>query len=126
MLKFENPTGQKLSGMAGSPGYVAPEVLCGHYSEKVDIWGAGVLLHLLLVGTLPFHGDSLEAVFQAIKTAELNFRTGPWESVSELARDLVAQMLRRDVTSRITADEVLGKQMLAPQQRFPISPCRLT
>ncbi|CAA7395791.1 unnamed protein product [Spirodela intermedia] len=125
--------GQKLSGMAGSPAYVAPEVLCGHYSEKVDIWGAGVLLHLLLVGTLPFQGDSLEAVFQAIKTADLNFRAGLWESVSELARDLAGQMLRRDVTSRITADEVLrhpwmlfyteGPTKVLPLRSGPIVRC---
>ncbi|CAA6659479.1 unnamed protein product [Spirodela intermedia] len=81
---------RKLSGMAGSPAYVAPEVLCGHYSEKVDIWGAGVLLHLLLVGTLPFQGDSLEAVFQAIKTADLNFRAGLWS----LSRNLPETLLK--------------------------------
>ncbi|KAJ0981433.1 hypothetical protein J5N97_009688 [Dioscorea zingiberensis] len=101
-------TGQKLSGVAGSPAYVAPEVLSGNYSEKVDIWGAGVLLHALLVGVLPFQGDSLEAVFEAIKNVNLDLHTGMWESISELARDLVGKMLTRDVSIRLTADEVLG------------------
>lgn len=100
-------SGQKLSGIAGSPAYVAPEVLSGHYSEKVDIWGAGVLLHALLVGVLPFQGDSLEAVFEAIKTVELDFHSDLWESVSDLARDLISQMLTRDVSKRITPDEIL-------------------
>ncbi|URD74152.1 hypothetical protein MUK42_35103, partial [Musa troglodytarum] len=69
--------GQKLSGVAGSPAFVAaPEVLLGDYSEKVDIWVAGVLLHLLLVGGLPFDGGSLEAVFEAIKKTELGFTCG--------------------------------------------------
>ncbi|PKA56124.1 Serine/threonine-protein kinase PEPKR2 [Apostasia shenzhenica] len=101
-------SGQRLSGVAGSPAYVAPEVLSGHYSEKVDIWGAGVLLHALLVGTLPFQGNSREDVFEAIKTVELNFHNEVWESVSVLARDLISRMLTRDVSSRMSANEVLG------------------
>lgn len=97
-----------MSGLAGSPAYVAPEVLSGHYSEKVDIWGAGVLLHALLVGVLPFRGDSLEAVFEAIKTVELDFHSGVWELISEHARDLMSQMLTRDVSRRMAADDVLS------------------
>uniref|UniRef100_A0A2P2LX01 Uncharacterized protein MANES_02G147900 n=1 Tax=Rhizophora mucronata TaxID=61149 RepID=A0A2P2LX01_RHIMU len=98
---------ETLSGLAGSPAYVAPEVLSGNYSEKVDIWSAGVLLHALLVDGLPFKGDSLEAVFEAIKNVKLDFHTGIWETVSKPARDLLARMLTRDVSARITADEVL-------------------
>lgn len=93
----------------GSPAYVAPEVLAGNYSEKVDVWGAGVLLHALLVGELPFQGDSLDSVFEAVKKVKLDFCSGVWESVSQLARDLIAHMLTRDVSSRLTADQVLSK-----------------
>ncbi|GAA0142265.1 non-receptor serine/threonine protein kinase [Lithospermum erythrorhizon] len=99
--------GQKLSGVAGSPAYLAPEVLEGDYSEKVDVWSAGVLLHALLVGTLPFQGHSLDAVFESIKNKELDFHSGQWESVSKPARDLLERILTRDVTARISADEVL-------------------
>ncbi|XP_061355400.1 serine/threonine-protein kinase PEPKR2-like [Gastrolobium bilobum] len=99
--------GQNLTGLVGSPAYVAPEVLLGRYSEKADIWSAGVLLHALLVGVLPFKGDSQEAVFEAIKNSKLEFQTGMWESISKPARDLVGRMLTRDISARITADEVL-------------------
>nr|CAB3457300.1 unnamed protein product [Digitaria exilis] len=100
--------GQKLSGVAGSPAYVAPEVLSGNYSENVDIWGAGVLLHVLLLGSLPFQGGSLDAVFESIKTVELDFSGSQWASISGLGKDLIGRMLNRDVSSRITADEVLS------------------
>ncbi|KAH1072172.1 hypothetical protein J1N35_024500 [Gossypium stocksii] len=107
-LAVRMSNGQSLTGVVGSPAYVAPEVLTGHYSEKVDIWSAGVLLHALLVSVLPFHGDTLDSVFEAIKNADLDFENGAWRSVSQPARDLVARMLTRDVSVRLTADEVLG------------------
>lgn len=95
--------------MVGSPAYVAPEVLMGNYSEKVDIWSAGVLLHALLVSVLPFQGDTLDSIFEAIKNVNLDFENGVWRSISQPARDLVAHMLTRDVSARLTADEVLSK-----------------
>ncbi|CAF2108571.1 unnamed protein product [Brassica oleracea var. botrytis] len=95
--------GQTLSGLLGSPAYVAPEVISESYSEKVDVWSAGVLLS----GVLPFKGDSLDAIFEAIKKVKLDFNSGVWESVSKPARDLLARMLTRDESARITADEVL-------------------
>ncbi|GAV66796.1 Pkinase domain-containing protein [Cephalotus follicularis] len=106
-LAMRISNGQTLSGLAGSPAYVAPEVLSGNYSEKVDIWSAGVLLHALLAAVLPFQGDSLDAVFEAIKNVKLDFHSGLWESVSKPARDLMSRMLTRDVSARITADEAL-------------------
>lgn len=81
----------------------------GDYSEKVDIWSAGVLLHALLVGVLPFQGDSLETVFEAIKKDKLDFIGGSWESVSRPARDLLSKMLTRSTSTRFTANEVLSK-----------------
>eukprot|EP00253_Pinus_taeda_P018526 PITA_18526 len=85
--------GQNLSGVVGTPSYVAPEVWAGTtYSEKVDVWGAGVLLHALLIGILPFRGGSIEAIFEAIK----------------LVRDLLSRMLSRDVEKRLSPQEVLS------------------
>lgn len=74
----------------------------------MDIWSAGVLLHALLVGVLPFQGHSLETMFEAIKKEKLDFSGGVWESVSQLARDLLSRMLTRSTSARLTANEVLS------------------
>ncbi|GAB2219413.1 hypothetical protein Droror1_Dr00007048 [Drosera rotundifolia] len=112
--------GQRLSGLVGSPAYVAPEVITGEYSEKVDIWSAGVLLYALLSGVLPFQGDSLEAVFNAITSIDLDLNCGVWSSVSLPARDLVARMLTRDVSARLCADEVLRHPWILFYTRPPL------
>ncbi|URD74444.1 protein TRANSPARENT TESTA [Musa troglodytarum] len=95
---------QKLSGVAGSPAFVAaPEVLLGDYSEKVDIWVAGVLSTCCwLVG---YHSmvDLWKLSLRQLKRPSLVLL---WESISELARDLLSWMLTRDVSKRITADEI--------------------
>ncbi|XP_057841866.1 serine/threonine-protein kinase PEPKR2 [Cryptomeria japonica] len=99
---------QNLSGLVGSAAYVAPEVLAGKYTEKVDVWATGVLLHTLLIGSLPFCGDSVDAIFEAVKNVQLDFQTEKWNSVSEPAKDLLSKMLSRDVEKRFSPDEVLN------------------
>ena len=42
--------------IAGTPYYMAPEVLKGSYNDKADMWSLGVLLYTLVSGYLPFQG----------------------------------------------------------------------
>jgi len=96
--------------VVGTPSYIAPEVLAGTtYSEKVDVWGAGVLLHALLIGILPFRGASIEAIFEAIKLVQLDFHSQVWQPISGLARDLLSRMLSRDVEKRPSPQQVLSE-----------------
>ena len=45
---------RNLTTVAGTPYYMAPEVLEGSYSKKADLWSLGVLLYTLVSGYLPF------------------------------------------------------------------------
>lgn len=88
---------------------MAPEIFVGTYSEKVDVWAAGVLLHTLLIGVLPFCGDSLNAIYERIQEVHLDFHSEKWHSISGPAKDLLSKMLSKDVEKRFSSKEVLSK-----------------
>src|SRR5438477_1680629 len=49
----------QLGSVIGTPPYMAPERLMGRaYDERSDIYGVGVVLHLMLSGNLPFAAAS--------------------------------------------------------------------
>jgi calcium/calmodulin-dependent protein kinase I len=101
---------QKMEGIVGTPYYVAPEVISGRrYSEKVDVWSAGVVIYMLLSGTAPFDGESAGDIFEAVLRANLRFPTKIFGWVSPMAKDLLRRMLSRDVTRRFSAEEALSK-----------------
>ncbi|MCE3049964.1 Phosphoenolpyruvate carboxylase kinase 1 [Datura stramonium] len=100
--------GELMSGVVGTPYYVAPEVLAGRdYNEKVDIWSAGVILYIMLAGIPPFYGDSTEEIFEAVLRANLRFPTRIFHSVSPAVKDLLRGMLCKDVSRRFSAEQVL-------------------
>ncbi|CAJ1961168.1 unnamed protein product [Sphenostylis stenocarpa] len=100
--------GRPMSGVVGSPYYVAPEVLMGReYDEKVDVWSSGVILYAMLSGFPPFYGDSAAQIFEAVLRANLRFPTTIFRSVSAPAKDLLRKMICRDPSRRISAHQAL-------------------
>ncbi|GER34915.1 calcium-dependent protein kinase family protein [Striga asiatica] len=97
-----------MSGVVGTPYYVAPEVLSGReYGEKVDVWSAGVILYIMLAGVPPFYGDGPAETFEAVLRGNLRFPTKIFRSVSAEAKDLLRKMICRDVSRRLSAEQVL-------------------
>ena len=57
-----------ISGFAGTPGYLSPEVLKKEpYGKAVDIWACGVILYILLVGYPPFWDEDQHRLYAQIK-----------------------------------------------------------
>lgn len=101
--------GQTLSELAGTPAYMAPEFFMNRYTTKVDVWAAGVILHELLTGTLPFQQESMESMYQATrKFVRLDFQDKVWKSVSNSAKDLALRMLSKDIKMRLSPEEILS------------------
>ena len=44
----------KMLQVAGTPYYMAPEVITGDYDSKCDTWSLGCILYLFMSGYLPF------------------------------------------------------------------------
>ncbi|KAK3039228.1 hypothetical protein RJ639_027932 [Escallonia herrerae] len=99
--------GQNLHGTVGSPFYIAPEVLAGGYNQAADVWSAGVILYILLSGMPPFWGKTKTRIFDAVRAADLRFRSDPWDRVSDSAKELIRGMLCTDPCRRLTAQQVL-------------------
>ncbi len=100
---------------AGTPYYMAPDVLMNNYDEKCDIWSCGVILYIMLSGKPPFNGTSNEDIMRSVKKAHFTFdriplaansHIGPeWQHVSEEAKDLIRRMIKYPPSARITAKE---------------------
>ena len=55
----------KANGKFGTPYYIAPEILIKDtYTEKIDLWSAGVIMYIILSGYPPFNGSSDNAVLK--------------------------------------------------------------
>lgn len=92
---------------AGTPYYIAPEVMDGNYDEKCDIWSAGVLLYILLCGYPPFYGNTDAQIQESVKKGKYDFESSEWKGVNDGAKDLIKKCLVL-AQHRPTAEQVLG------------------
>ena len=95
-----------LTSKVGTSYYVPPEILAGNYTEKCDIWSAGIILYILLSGEPPFNGPNDETIFARIKTYKYEFPEQKWSKISVEAKDLLTKMLIQE-DKRLSASQVL-------------------
>jgi len=111
---------KELSGLCGTPDYVAPEVLSWYdeddngttYGKGSDLWSLGVLLYVILSGCSPFSAEEEEAILQLVAQAKYEFHESEWSTVSESAKDLIRKLLVVDPAQRMTMPEMLDHPWL--------------
>ena len=114
--KARRQTRAVLKTKAGTPFYIAPEVLTGNYNEKCDVWSAGVILYILFCGYPPFYGENNKEILEAVKKGKLDFSSPEWKDKGKPAIDLIKKMVTHHEV-RLFADEVLRHPWMASRQR---------
>lgn len=94
-----------LSTSCGSPHYAAPEVVSGHAYQgtSADVWSCGIVLFALLAGRLPFDDEDLATLLEKVKCGKFEMP----KDIDPRAQDLIAKMLTKEVSKRITVAGIL-------------------
>jgi calcium-dependent protein kinase len=87
--------------------YSSPEMLTGDYSEKSDIWSAGVLIYYLLTSKFPFPRGSEELKIESIETGKIDYTNSAFQSLSKEAQDLIKMILKKNPNDRPTCSQIL-------------------
>ncbi|KAI9164876.1 hypothetical protein LWI28_003810 [Acer negundo] len=104
---FINP-GKKFRDIVGSAYYVAPEVLKRRSGPESDVWSIGVITYILLCGMRPFWDSTEDGIFKKVLKNEPEFRSKPWPTISNAAKDFVKKLLVTDPRARLTAAQALS------------------
>jgi serine/threonine protein kinase len=103
--------------MTGTMDYMPPEVLQGDSpSESSDIWGAGLCLHLMLVGQLPLRHRSIKLCLQGAAEAQFNrvdFELPLWSDISLECKEVVLMCLQVCCDMRPQASEILASDWMS-------------
>jgi hypothetical protein len=107
------------SAIAGTPAYMAPEVLQGQAPDvRSDVWSIGVMLFEMATGHLPFRGGALDVV-AAIARDEPQFQA---TGVSASLKRVIRRCLAKDPASRYPSAAELSADLagMADARDWPI------
>uniref|UniRef100_A0A0D3DHX9 non-specific serine/threonine protein kinase n=2 Tax=Brassica oleracea var. oleracea TaxID=109376 RepID=A0A0D3DHX9_BRAOL len=100
--------GMKFKDIVGSAYYVAPEVLKRRSGPESDVWSIGVITYILLCGRRPFWDKTQNGIFNEVMRKEPDFKTNPWPTISDGAKDFVKKLLVKEPRARLTAAQALS------------------
>ena len=107
LSKIVGPS-EKCNDPFGTLSYVAPEVLLQKpYDKSVDLWSLGVIIYLLLSGTLPFDDDDDREIARQTIHDAVDFSYHVWKKVGSDIKKMIKKLLEKDKKDRMTLEEVL-------------------
>ncbi|CAD8079357.1 unnamed protein product [Paramecium sonneborni] len=96
----------------GTPGFVAPEILeyidgSEFYSDKCDVFSAGIIFYLLITGNTPFVGNDQKSILKNNKQCEIDFKEHHFKLAPIQMQDLIQSMLQKKVSYRLSSQECM-------------------
>ncbi|XP_067849634.1 serine/threonine-protein kinase PLK4 [Heptranchias perlo] len=105
-LKMPN---EKHFTMCGTPNYIAPEIAThSAHGLESDVWSLGCMFYTFLVGKPPFDTDTVKNTLNRVMLADYEMPT----FISNEARDLIYQLLRKNPADRISLSGVLDHSFM--------------
>jgi serine/threonine protein kinase len=94
----------------GTLAYCSPEIVQRRqHNGKADVWSMGVILYIMLSHRMPFLSNDNDMLTKYnILNKDINLNQRTWENISLPAKDLVAQMLSRNVKDRPCMADVIN------------------
>lgn len=109
-------TNVPVNDLVGTPGYMAPEIMEGSYTSKVDIWSLGIILYNLLCGDFPFQNGSNSARLKIDTSSEaVQFPHTVWKDISNSAKEMIKRLLVSKPELRPDCDDILSDPWLKDQ-----------
>lgn len=71
----------RMSSIAGTTPYMAPEVFRRNYSNSCDTWSLGVILYIMVAGYPPFEGYEEDDIETKIKNLDFSFDDEIWVTI---------------------------------------------
>jgi hypothetical protein len=113
---------ERLTQRVGSCYYTAPEVLQGKYDYRCDIWSLGVLCYMMLSGSPPFYGKTVDDVYAATLSQEAVFPDKKFKHVSGVCMDFMKRLLIKDPNQRMSTTEALAHPFITGGVGSPVFP----
>ena len=98
---------KKAKAIVGSSYYIAPEVLNKKYNRECDLWSAGVILYMFIVGHAPFEGKNDREIMEKVKKGNFSKNERRWINASDEVKDLINKLLIYEPEKRLTAIDAL-------------------
>ncbi|KAI3337180.1 Pkinase-domain-containing protein [Xylariaceae sp. AK1471] len=103
---FEKTNEMITNKAAGSPAFIPPELCQAKHGEvsgrAADVWSMGVTLYCLMYGKLPFHGNNVMDMYEAIRNETFILPEGEDANFA----GLITRILDKNNSTRITLPEI--------------------
>jgi len=115
-------SGDMATTLCGSPLYMAPEIfLDKKYTDKSDLWSVGVMFYQMLVGEVPYFGETIVHLISALQTKPYRMPRHISTTLSKDALGCLHALLQIDPTQRAGWEEFFLHPFIGLHHSSPLS-----